>query len=301
MNPSGGNLSGREEVRRSQIWNTYTDLSKRFKFSYFLKHLMRISVVSVKGGVGKSTISFHVGITAARAGLRTLIIDRDPTGYISKRMGLQTQGLLHSTITGEMEPFYAEVNVGKGVLGVLRIYPDSPLLFEEAYKVHRDPTLKQKFYGDYKSFLQNHDFSLYLVDNPPNIWWSDEVVINEYNNFVEALPKVKPYRLYVSDPSPMGITSCLNYAKKIEEYAPTEDPPIGLVVNMVPPFPDELELAKREAVGAGKELRVKVVAVIPFDERLYSYRVNRMGESMPEQIEELAKALLNPVRELIVI
>lgn len=46
-----------------------------------------IAVANQKGGVGKSTTVYHLALAAASAGRRTLVIDADPQGNITRAIG----------------------------------------------------------------------------------------------------------------------------------------------------------------------------------------------------------------------
>lgn len=46
-----------------------------------------VCVVSPKGGAGKTTISVHLAVAAARRGLRTVLVDIDPNGDVASSLG----------------------------------------------------------------------------------------------------------------------------------------------------------------------------------------------------------------------
>lgn len=49
--------------------------------------VMKLAVISQKGGSGKTTLSLHLGVEATRAGLRVLLVDLDPQGNATKWAG----------------------------------------------------------------------------------------------------------------------------------------------------------------------------------------------------------------------
>ena len=51
-----------------------------------------VALCNQKGGVGKSTTTFHLARAAANAGVRTLIIDMDPQGNITQSLSDITEG-----------------------------------------------------------------------------------------------------------------------------------------------------------------------------------------------------------------
>jgi chromosome partitioning protein len=46
-----------------------------------------IAVANQKGGVGKSTTAYHLSLAADTAGLRTLVVDADPQGNLTRAIG----------------------------------------------------------------------------------------------------------------------------------------------------------------------------------------------------------------------
>lgn len=64
-----------------------------------------IAIANQKGGVGKTTLSLHVGQYAAEKGLRVLMVDLDPQGslslYFQAKSGLKTSGLFNDKVALE--------------------------------------------------------------------------------------------------------------------------------------------------------------------------------------------------------
>ncbi|MEW9491219.1 MAG: AAA family ATPase [Candidatus Aramenus sulfurataquae] len=57
-----------------------------------------MSIISAKGGVGKSTISLLLGKALAELGDDVLITDRDPLAYVSNVFGVKGQGTIQSVV-----------------------------------------------------------------------------------------------------------------------------------------------------------------------------------------------------------
>jgi chromosome partitioning protein len=65
---------------------------------------MRLALVNVKGGVGKTTTAVNLAAAFARSGLRALVVDLDPQGSATFSLGLPRE---------QAEPSTAEVMTGK--------------------------------------------------------------------------------------------------------------------------------------------------------------------------------------------
>ena len=47
-----------------------------------------IAITNQKGGVGKTTTTFNLGVALAHAGKRVLLVDSDPQGDLTTYMGI---------------------------------------------------------------------------------------------------------------------------------------------------------------------------------------------------------------------
>ncbi len=59
---------------------------------------MIISLVNVKGGVGKTTTAVNLGAGFAGSGLRVLLVDLDPQGSASYSLGVDTDQVDFSSV-----------------------------------------------------------------------------------------------------------------------------------------------------------------------------------------------------------
>lgn len=63
----------------------------------------RISISNHKGGVGKTTMTAHLGAALANAGHDVLLVDCDPQGTLSMHLTLNKEGLKHFVEQGTLE------------------------------------------------------------------------------------------------------------------------------------------------------------------------------------------------------
>jgi cellulose biosynthesis protein BcsQ len=63
--------------------------------------MMRIAVVNMKGGVGKTTTAIHIAAGFAAAGQRVLLVDGDPQGTVANTLRVQFSRTLSDVLLGE--------------------------------------------------------------------------------------------------------------------------------------------------------------------------------------------------------
>lgn len=66
--------------------------------------MKKISVVNMKGGVGKTTTAVHTAAGLARHGLRTLLIDADPQGNVAHYFGIKPARTIRELLLNENSP-----------------------------------------------------------------------------------------------------------------------------------------------------------------------------------------------------
>lgn len=185
-----------------------------------------IAMCNQKGGVGKSTTTFHLARAARLAGLRTLVVDMDPQGNIT------------SVLAGED---VAEGCVGMAdVLSARTRLPLADVLVDTAWRdIRLAPTT-----GDVLAYVRDEliiagagregrlraalgavaDVDLVLIDCPPSL---DQLTINALAAADELVVVTQP-RLWSTD----GIARLLTTVEAVRTYYNPQLVTRGIVVNL---------------------------------------------------------------------
>ena len=173
-----------------------------------------IAVTNQKGGVGKTTLAFHLAVSLSEKGYKTLAVDMDPQGNLTYTFQEEVpeSAHVHSLFeNGEVIPF--KTNLGNGKLYLVgsdirlsRFETDTR--FENFYRLKR--------------FLNKQDFDFVIVDTPPSLG------LFTANSLVAATHVVVP--MDVSVFAALGLQDLLETIGKIAEYANTNPKIVGIVI-----------------------------------------------------------------------
>ncbi|MFP3399833.1 AAA family ATPase [Acidianus sp.] len=108
---------------------------------------MRLSVLSTKGGVGKSIIALLLSKYFSQNGVKTLLIDRDPLGWVSNLAKIKGKGLLASIVDKEedKQAYFKEVKTKDGGdFYILKLYGDGARFYVDLDIIRRDEKLYKK-------------------------------------------------------------------------------------------------------------------------------------------------------------
>jgi ATPases involved in chromosome partitioning len=245
---------------------------------------VRVEILGVKGGVGKTTIAVHLSKDLATQGKRVLFIDKDFNGWGSSALGVTSRGLLWWIANGGPKDFVREVRRN---LTVLRLYPTSPEFYDLMLRIHKKTELMSEGGKVYKEILTSEEFDYCIVDNPVNTSSEDEGTKHEIQFFFMAKPRERLVGLFVSDPSSAGLRATWEYLKGNRSWVD----PIGIVVNMIPPLPDEVERVRRWLKENCVREGLRICEGLEFDDRLYDYRNFANPEIEWEGSRKLVKLL----------
>lgn len=235
-----------------------------------------ISVVSGKGGVGKTTVTANIGVSLSQQGEDVLIIDGNFSGAnMAQHFGLGFQDVsLNQVLEGEA---YITQAVAKHPAGV-SVLPASILEFNASSE-----NLKHSLVD----FLGDKDFI--LIDAAAGV--GDEV---------EAAIEASDEVLLVSKPELPALTNTLG-AKKLAEQL--ERDVVGLVLNQVREEKSEVEeedvldLVEEEIIGRVPD-HEHVREGIALREPVASYKPNSRASKAIEDVAYRVKGEKPPERGL---
>ncbi|MCG3108322.1 Iron-sulfur cluster carrier protein [Metallosphaera sp. J1] len=255
---------------------------------------MRIPVLSVKGGIGKSIISFLLSRELALRGEKVILLDRDQIGFSSSLAGLEEKGLLASVVDGEKCQCISHLKIGKGEVNVIKLYGDGPRLKRDLDALIKYPELGEEYSSRYASILKTTNHSHIIIDNPALSLPSDVGNKLEMATYLSMFPGSSSLRLLITDITVHHLDNTLKYIGLLDagiKQIPSANVQMQyLAINMAPPDWDIKSLHNLSTKMA--QGRISNVFVFPFKEELFQF--SGTSEDLPRfsQIETLAKNVI---------
>lgn len=193
-----------------------------------------LSVSSLKGGVGKTTVALGIASAALSRGLRTLVVDLDPQSDATTALGA----------TRELKATCAEVlrlpkhdNVHKAIVvsdwetlsgGVMDLLPGSPKTVEFDSPT---PTKRDLWRLEEALSRVEHDYDLAIIDTPPSL-----------NGLTQMAWTASDRVLIVAEPSIFSVLAADRAMRAIAEISRQTAgrlKPLGVLVNRFVPASKE--------------------------------------------------------------
>ncbi len=186
-----------------------------------------IAICNQKGGVGKSTTTFHLARAGVRKGLRVLVIDMDPQGNITAAL---TRDHLPEDTTGVADALSTHTKDHLDDVLVPTVWPGADLAptVGEALAVVRDELViagagrEGRLRDALHSLRATYD--LVLVDCPPSL---DQLTINALSA-ADGVLVVTQSKLWSSS----GLAHLLGTMDSVRAYYNPDLIPLGIVVNL---------------------------------------------------------------------
>lgn len=189
-----------------------------------------VSVSSLKGGVGKTTVTLGLASAAFAAGLRTLVIDMDPQSDASTALDvvvgkhLNIADVLASPKPSQVEQAIVSSGWTKSHKGTVHLLLGSPAVMR-----FDTPQLTKKEIWRLEEILAiiETDYDLVLIDCPPSL-----------NGLTRMAWTASDRVAVVTEPSLFSVAATQRAFKAVDELRRGVSPrlkPLGVIVNRVRP------------------------------------------------------------------
>lgn len=184
-----------------------------------------VSIVSQKGGVGKSTTAINLSASLAAAEKKVLLVDLDPQGNTTSGLGIDKKGFSQSIYHCLIENVPAGKVLLDTVLPHLKVLPSRMELFRSEIELmshsSKETVLKQRL----SSIREEYDYV--IVDSPPSMG------LLTFNAITAADLLLIP--LQCEYPSLEAISQAMHVIQVVKRRLCPQLPPPGILLTMVDP------------------------------------------------------------------
>ena len=195
--------------------------------------MTKISVLNMKGGVGKTTTAVHLAAGLARRGARVLLVDADPQGTVGHVFGVSSPPTIREVLLGECTPQQA---IRPAVRENLDLLPASPAAFgverRLAAEAQPEATLSRRLEG-----LTGYD--VVVVDTSPSM------SLLTFNGLLYADRLVIPVAM--DQMAIIGARQTMNGVREVNQLWPDRRLE---VIAVLPTFVNVVTIATRAALAA---------------------------------------------------
>ncbi|ACP54467.1 ParA family protein [Saccharolobus islandicus] len=238
---------------------------------------IRVSIISLKGGVGKTTIALNTALYLSKR-YKVLYIDKDLLSMGSLILGFNGLGFHKAIVEGLGNEQY-EYKVNNN-LTLFKLYSE-PVNEKELHDKMKDIGEKAK-----KAYVDviSKGYDVIIVDYGRIFRTNDPLVYDEYEMFKKNFPDYLIATVGITDAIRNDITNVVKYF--LDTINGTKAKPLAFVINMVPPISD----IQKEIGQMAREISEVVkcdTLIIPFNEKLVQY--SNIGEV--EEMQKLGKLI----------
>ncbi|WP_338603686.1 ParA family protein [Sulfolobus tengchongensis] len=236
-----------------------------------------IYVLGVKGGIGKTTYSLYFAKRLSFMGNKVLYLDHDYLSFGSLVLGHHDIGLVEE-IENRL-PALSRSLINSDNFYMLKLLSD-PIDFNKIYSLGDEIMEAMEKLSDLGIQYIILDSSVGLMP--------DDIIVKS----LEKLSLVRK-SVYLSDiPS---LNSTIKYSQLWRDAVNYK----ALAINMVPPIPEDMDEARSIAKSIYQSEKFNMVAVIPFDEKIYNYKpIN--NNYVYERLDSILHNLINNTNDLII-
>lgn len=132
-----------------------------------------ISLINLKGGVGKTVSSINIAYSLAETGKKVLIVDTDTQGNIATSLGMDADGIectLFDLLTEVIDTYYSNrETVRKAIISVgkVDILPSNSKLAELTYKL-MNAQCRETILKDILATVED-EYEYIIIDCPPSL------------------------------------------------------------------------------------------------------------------------------------
>ena len=126
-----------------------------------------ISIVSLKGGVGKTTTAVNLSTSLAMVGKKTLLVDCDPQGSATTGIGIDKSRLkktLYDALIGKYPPEEIVIRAKPDLLDAIPVRGE---LFRTEYELMSHPD-KERILSELLPRMK-HTYDFIIIDTPPSL------------------------------------------------------------------------------------------------------------------------------------